>query len=121
MKMKRSKFAAVVAGANAGDAPFGAEVADGLDADAHRLIDILLGQAVDDNFHHRFDFRRQFGLSHAFQGRAEGVVGRSTERLVFGADFRTGAHDSAGERHDHVRHLAHRFNRRFAGGQSFGL
>ena len=49
----------------------------------------------------------KFAGGHAPQRRAERVVGRGDQRLVFGADLGARAHDAAGKGHDDVGDLAH--------------
>src|SRR5665647_1024345 len=121
MEVKWSEFATVIAGRYTFDAILGTQFASCGDASARRLADIRIREAVDDDFHDRFDSRRQLGSGQTFERWTEGIVGRSEHGFVFGADLGPGAHHTTGERHDDVGYLAHGFNCRFAGGQCLWL
>lgn len=49
-----------------GNADFG----DGVDACAHCLSDQFLGEAVDDDYYHRFHIEEKIGLHRGLQGGA---------------------------------------------------
>src|SRR6266849_3109792 len=76
-----AELAAVIAGGDAED-PALAAGAGGADAARHRVPHHRVSEAVDDDFQHRVDLRRQRGLGDALKGRAVGVVGGGDEPLV---------------------------------------
>src|SRR5437764_4282880 len=117
MEMEGAELAAVISRRDAQYLALAAG-AGGADAGSGGGGDRRLAEPVDDDLKHRIGALGQLRPDHAAHARAIGQVARGAEPLVARAELRARADDTARERHDDLRQLAHRGDRPLGGGEN---